>query len=263
MSERPPITLCVSTRNEEDAIGALIESCAAVVSEVVVVDMESEDRTVEIARGLGASIVEVPRAGFAEPARQQGIDAATQPWVLVLDADERPGPRLLELVREHVEEDRSEGLRVPRQNFIFGRWIRHSGCWPDYQLRLFRREVANWPPFVHTQVTVKGRIEDAPASASYALRHSSCPTVRDYISLINRYTEFEVDRYLALGRRPSMARLFVMPPGRFVQTYFFQRGFLDGRDGLAISFLTAIYAAMVELKLLERRDGGAPAGAGS
>jgi glycosyltransferase involved in cell wall biosynthesis len=263
MTEPAPITLCVSTRNEEDAIGQLIESCASVVSEVVVVDMESEDRTVEIARGLGARIVEVPKAGFAEPGRQQGIDAATQPWVLVLDADELPGPRMLELVREHVEGTRSDGLRFPRQNFIFGRWIRHSGCWPDYQLRLFRRDVANWPPFVHTQVTVEGRIEDAPASEKYALRHSSCPTVRDYISLINHYTDFEVDRYLAIGRRASLARLFAMPPGRFVQIYFFERGFLDGRDGLAIAFLTAMYAVMVELKMLERRRGSASAGAGS
>lgn len=263
MTERAPITLCVSTRNEEDSIGELIESCAPVVSEIVVVDMESEDRTVEIARGLGARIVEVPRAGFAEPGRQQGIDAATQPWVLVLDADERPGPGLLELVREHVGKDRSDGLRVPRQNFIFGRWIRHSGCWPDYQLRLFRKEAAHWPPFVHTQVQVTGRIENAPASVQYAVQHSSCPTVHDYIALINRYTDLEVDRYLALGRRASLGRLLAMPPGRFVQTYVFQRGFLDGRYGLALAFLTAIYAAMVELKLRERQYGDAPASTGS
>ena len=207
-----------------------------------------------MARGLGARIVEVPTAGFAEPGRQQGIEAATQPWVLVLDADERPGPRLLELVRSHVERNDSSGLRVPRQNFMFGRWIRHSGCWPDYQLRLFRRDAAYWPPYVHTQVTVEGPIEDAPASDQYALQHSSCPTVRDYIALINRYTDFEVDRYLALGRRASLARLFLMPPGRFVQTYFAQRGFLDGRYGLTLAFLTAIYAAMVELKLREREE---------
>lgn len=255
MTEPAPITLCVSTRNEEDAIGPLLESCAPAVSEIVVVDMQSEDRTVEVAREHGARIVEVPTAGFAEPGRQQGIDAASQPWVLVLDADERPGPRLLDAVRSHVERGESDGLRVPRQNFMFGRWIRHSGCWPDYQLRLFRREAAYWPPFVHTQVQVTGRIDDAPASDQYAIQHSSCPTVRDYIALINRYTDFEVDRYLALGRKASLGRLFVMPPGRFFQTYFLQRGFLDGRYGLTLGFLTAIYAAMVELKLRERQGG--------
>jgi glycosyltransferase involved in cell wall biosynthesis len=256
VNERLPVTLCVSTRNEAAGIRDCITSCASWVSEVIVVDMESEDETVAIAKELGAHVISVPRAGFAEPGRQRGIDAAGQPWVLVIDADERPGPRLHELVRATVERDQVAGLSLPRQNFLFGRWIKHSGCWPDYQMRLFRRDATHWPPFVHTQARVDGPTSSAPPSPEYSLVHSSCPTVRDYVTLTNTYTDFEVDRYLALGRRASVLRLLLMPPGRFFHTYFAQRGFRDGRHGLAISLLMAFYAVMLELKLWERQRAG-------
>jgi glycosyltransferase involved in cell wall biosynthesis len=253
VSEPLPVTLCISTRNEAAGIRDCITSCTSWVSEVIVVDMESEDNTVAIARELGAHVISVPRAGFAEPGRQQGIDAASQPWLLVIDVDERPGPRLHELVRATVERDEVVGLSLPRQNFLFGRWIRHSGCWPDYQMRLFRREATQWPPFVHMQARVEGPTSKAPASPDYAIVHRSCPTVHDYVSLTNTYTDFEVDRYLAFGRRASLLRLLLIPPARFFHTYVAQRGFRDGRYGLAISLLMAFYAVMLELKLWERQ----------
>ena len=118
--ERLPVSLVISARNEEDSIVAAIDSCEAWVSEVVVVDMESSDRTVELARERGAEIVSVPAAGIAEPGRQAGIDAATQPWVFVLDADERPGARLPEQVARQIVREDLAGLRFRAREPLHG-----------------------------------------------------------------------------------------------------------------------------------------------
>jgi glycosyltransferase involved in cell wall biosynthesis len=223
------------------------------VSEVLVVDMESNDGTAEAARALGARVIEVPNAGFAEPGRQRGIDAAEQKWVLVLDADERAGPNMRELVRGYVGRDDVAGVYLPRQNYLFGRWIRHSGYWPDHKLRLFKPEATEWPPYVHTQARVTGPTEKAPPSPDNAIVHHNYTTIREWVDRNNSYTDLEVDRFLAIGRKPSLLRLLLAPPARFLNVYLRHQGFRDGLHGFTIAVLMAFYAAIVELKLWERR----------
>jgi glycosyltransferase involved in cell wall biosynthesis len=253
MDQRLPVTLCVSTRNAGGQLAQCVQSCAEWVSEIVVVDMESEDDTVAIARRLGAQVIEVSNAGFAEPSRQRGIDAAGEPWVFVLDADERAGPGLGELVRAYVHRNELSGVYLPRQNYLFGRWIRHSGYWPDHQMRLFRREATEWPPFVHTQARVNGPVERAPASPANAIVHYNYATIREWVERNNGYTDFEVDRYLAVGRKASLVRLLLGPAAQFANVYVRRQGFRDGLHGLAIAVLMGFYAAIVELKLWERQ----------
>jgi glycosyltransferase involved in cell wall biosynthesis len=254
--ERLPVTLCVSVRNAARVLPDCVASCADWVSEIVVVDMESDDDTVAVARRLGARVIEVPNAGFAEPGRQHGIDAATQPWVLVLDADERAASGVHDLVGRYVEREDLAGVFLPRQNYIFGRWIRHSGYWPDHKMRLFRPEATDWPPYVHTQASIDGRTEKAPASPEVAIVHHNYATVREWVERNNGYTDLEVDRFLAIGRRASLIRLLLAPPARFLNTYVRHQGFRDGFRGFAIAVLMGFYGAIVELKLWERQRGG-------
>ena len=248
-----PVTLMVSTYRAVEDLRGCVESCADWVSEVLVVDMGSDDGTIELARELGARIVPVPPAGFAEPGRQAGIDAAAQPWLLVLDADERAAPGLRELVAESVARDDLDGVRLNRENHIFGRAIRNAGYWPDYQLRLFRRSKADWPPFTHTQAVVSGRVEDGPPEAS--LVHYAYDSIGEWVERGNRYTDHDLVRYAAMGRSASLGRLLLMPPAIFVWRYAVQRGYRDGRQGLLLCLLLAWYAAIVEMKLWDCERG--------
>jgi glycosyltransferase involved in cell wall biosynthesis len=257
---RLPVTLCVGTWNEGHQLRECVESCAEWVSEIVVVDMESDDDTVAVARGLGARVLTIPNAGFVEPGRQTGLDAAGQEWVLVMDADERAGPELRELVERYVSRDELAGVYLPRQNYLFGRWIRHSGYWPDYQLRLLRPRATQWPPHVHTKPEVSGRTEKAPASPEGAIVHHNYATIREWVDRNNRYTDHEVDRFLAIGRRPSLSRLLLAGPARFLNVYFRHQGFRDGLHGLTIAILMGFYGAIVELKLWERQRASAASG---
>lgn len=249
-----PITLCISTRNAEAHLGECIESVRTWVREIVVVDMESDDKTCEVARAAGANVVTVPAAGWAEPGRQAGIDAATQPWVLVLDADERPGPALARIAAEYVDREEIAGVQLPRQNFWFGWWTARSGMWPDWQLRLFRADRTVWPGHrTHVGARVSGRVVRAPARAENAIVHHSVPSVTDWVRSMNTYTSLEADRLLSEGRSASVSRLLGMPLLRSVELYIGRRGVRSGRYGLAVALLSFCYWLIAELKLWERR----------
>lgn len=216
--------------------------------------MESDDTTCEVARAAGANVVTVPVAGWAEPGRQAGIDAATQPWVLVLDADERPGPALATIASEYVARDEVAGVQLPRQNFWFGWWTPRSGMWPDWQLRLFRRERTVWPGHrTHVGAQVRGRVVKAPARVENAIIHHSVPSVADWARSMNTYTSLEADRFVREGRPASLMRLLCIPLLRFCELYVWRRGYRSGRYGLAVALLAFSYWLLAELKLWERR----------
>jgi glycosyltransferase involved in cell wall biosynthesis len=248
-----PVTLCVSTRNAAPLLQDCFDSVRGWVREIVVVDMESSDATLDIARAYGATIVQVPAAGWAEPGRQSGIDAATQPWILVLDADERAAPGIAELARRYVDRDDIAGVELPRQNFQFGWWVPKAGIWPDWQLRLFQRERTTWAGTrTHVGPQVDGRVEKAPAEKDNAIVHHSFATISAWMAGANRYTDLEAQRMAEAGRKASLARLFGVPLARFSQDYFHKRGYKGGRYGLAVALMSFCYWLMAELKLWEK-----------
>jgi hypothetical protein len=245
-----PVTLKVSTRNAAPMLEGCLESVRDWVSEIVVVDMESTDDTVAIAERHGAKVIRTANAGFAEPGRQLGIDAATQPWMLVLDADERATPGLRDLVARTVTRDDVDGIELPRENLIFGHPMRNAELWPDYQLRLFRPQKTHWPPEIHTGPTVDGRTERAPADPAAAISHLTFSSVSEWLERAERYTTIEAER--RAGARSSALRIVGRPVAKFVQSYIVGRGFRDGLPGLAAAVLAAVYEALSELKLWER-----------
>lgn len=252
--ESMPITLCISTRNAASVLAGCIDSVREWVSEIVVVDMESSDSTLEIARSYGATIVQVPAAGWAEPGRQSGIDAATQPWILVLDADERGAPGLRGVAADYVGRDDVAGVQLPRQNFQLGWWVPGSGVWPDWQLRLFRGARTTWSvTWTHKGPTVDGRVEHAPALAENAIVHHSFASISEWMTSANRYTDHEADRLTNAGRRASLPRLIAVPIARFAQDYVVKRGYRGGRYGLALALMSLCYWLLAELKVWERQ----------
>jgi glycosyltransferase involved in cell wall biosynthesis len=234
-------------------LGGCIKSVYRWVSEIVIVDMESSDETVELARSFGAKIVQVPAAGWAEPGRQKGIEAGTQPWMLVLDADERASPGLRAVAADYEGREEIAGVWLPRQNFQLGWWVARSGIWPDWQLRLFRPRATVWPGTrTHQGAIVDGEVARAPARAENAIIHHSFPTLHEWVATTNRYTDLEAERLAESGRRASLARLFAIPLARFAENYLFKRGFRSGRYGLTVALMSLCYWLLAELKVWER-----------
>jgi glycosyltransferase involved in cell wall biosynthesis len=231
------LSVTVITRDEEARIEGCLESVAW-ADEIVVVDAESTDRTVEIARRFTPRVVVRPWPGFAVQ-KAFALGLATQPWVLSLDADEQVTPELRAEISSVLERDGPlDGYHVPRRNFFLGRWIRHGTWYPDHQLRLFRRDRATFPAVnVHESASVDGRLGHLRG----ALLHRSYEGIADFVDRANRYSTLAARDLASRGARPSAAAMILDPLGRFASMYLWHRGFLDGRRGLVLAVLYSYY----------------------
>ncbi len=244
-----PISAIVITRNEEDHIASALATLAW-AAEIVVVDSNSTDRTVEIARRFTPRVLTHPFAGYGAQYAFAQSQCAHE-WVFWLDADERVTPELAAAIARLPAEGGADAWRIARRTWYFDRWIRHSGWYPDYQVRLYRRSLTAWTPArVHAAPRVAGRVANL---AGGDLLHHTRRGLREHLEVMNRYTDLAVADALAAGRAPSAARLLCGPPAAWLRSYVFRQGFRDGWPGWLIAALAAGYVFSREAKLFERR----------
>jgi glycosyltransferase involved in cell wall biosynthesis len=231
------ISATIITRNEQDNLPRALQSLGC-CDEIVVVDSGSADRTVEVARDLGARVIERDWPGYA-PQKNFAAAEAAHDWILALDADEALSPELQREIEQLKQQGaRFDGYSFPRLAQYRGRWIRYSGWYPDRKVRLYDRRKCRWiGDYVHESVRVEGNAGELAGD----LLHYTCPTFSRHVETVNRYTTLAAQELAAQGRSVSLARLLAAPPWAFLRTYFLQRGFLDGVDGFLIASMAAFY----------------------
>jgi glycosyltransferase involved in cell wall biosynthesis len=231
------ISATIITYNEERNLPRAIESLRC-VDEVVVMDSGSNDRTVEIAGKLGARVVEGPWPGYANQ-KNLAADQATHDWILSIDADESLSEALeAEIWQLKKSKPRFDAYTMPRMAQYLGRWIRHSGWYPDRKVRLYDRSKAQWVgPYVHESVKVNGRIGHLESN----LLHFTCSSLSEHLKTMDRYTTLAAEQLLASGEKVTATRLILEPPWTFFRTYVLKSGYLDGVEGLAIANMAALY----------------------
>jgi glycosyltransferase involved in cell wall biosynthesis len=246
---RQRVSVVVVTRNEEERRRACLESVVAWADEIVVVDAESDDKTVTIAREFTDRVVVRPWPGYAAQ-KNAALELATAPWVLSLDADERVSSALAaEIERILGGDGPADGYAVPRRNIFWGRWVRHGGLYPDWQLRLFRRGRGRFVSrAVHESVSVDGRVERLDGH----LEHHSYRDVADFLARADRYATLAADEAVAAGRRARLGDLVLRPFGRFLGMYVVHGGVLDGWRGFLLASLYAYYVLIRSAKIWER-----------
>lgn len=228
----PRLSLIVITRNEEGSIGRCLRS-ASFADEIVVVDNGSTDKTVEIARSLGANVVAAPDWPGFGPQKNRALDRATGDWVLSLDADEWIEPPLAEAIRATIARpDAADGYEMPRRSRFCGKVVKHSGWWPDYVLRLWRRgrgRFADVP--VHERVIVEGRVD----RLREPIEHEAIADLADAHDKARRYAVAAAAELAAQGKRSSRAKAVVRAAAAFLRTYLWRAGFLDGAAGWRVA----------------------------
>jgi glycosyltransferase involved in cell wall biosynthesis len=233
------ITATIVTLNEERNIARAIESlrCA---DEVLVVDSGSKDQTREIAVRLGARVIEEPWRGYAAQ-KNFAAGCAANDWILSLDADEALTDRLQsEILSLKKEGARCDAYSFPRLARYLGRWIRHSGWYPDRKVRLYDRSKAEWVgSYVHESVRVSGGGTTGELQGD--LLHYTCASLSEHLRTLDRYTTLAAQEIVAQRKAVTMRRLVLDPPWTFFRSYVLRRGFLDGRQGLAIAWMAALY----------------------
>jgi glycosyltransferase involved in cell wall biosynthesis len=251
------ISALVVCGNEEANIADCLESVRW-CDEIVVVDSLSSDRTPEIARRFTDRVIQRPWPGYVAQ-KQFALEQATCDWVLSLDADERCTPALRDAIRGALagaEAAGVAGFEVRRHVFYLGRWIEHGGWYPDWKLRVARRERVRWSGTdPHDRMEVDGRVGRLEAD----LVHYTYRDFAHQLRTVDRFSEIVAEGWLKDGRRFSLLDALFHPPAKFLACYVWKRGFLDGWPGFVIAATSAFYVFAKQVKLREKqraREGG-------
>ncbi len=248
------LSVVIITVNEEDRIEDALKSCAGIADEIVVVDGYSIDRTVEIAQKYGAKIYKNPFIDFGSQ-KNFALDKAGNQWVLNLDADERISERLEkelgQLKQKPDNEIDADGFLIKRKTFYLGRWIRHSGWYPDRKLRLFRKDKSRWQGRIHEGLILEGKTKKIEGD----ILHFTYRNITDHINRLNRYSHMQAED-IARGKKKLLyLRALLLPPITFIRFYLWKLGILDGLPGLVIALVSSWATAMKYLKAIEMRRG--------
>lgn len=248
-----PVTAVIAAHNEGEQIAACVRSVSW-AAEVLVVENDSTDNTIEQARSAGATVFSHPFRTIGVQ-RNAAIARAGHPWIFVLDADERATPALGSEVARRIQDDQ-EAWRVRRRNWFLGREIRHSGWESDRPVRLFRASLRYDERPVHEHVVTSGE----PGTLDEAILHQPYANLGEYFDKLGRYSRDWAEQNHARGRKVSIFTLLARPQFRFVTTLLWRGGWRDGWQGVVISALAGVsvaskYAQLWALNHASKTDG--------
>lgn len=258
---KPTISVVINTLNEEQRLPFALRSVREWVDEIVVVDMHSDDGTVDVARDFGAEIFMHERLTYADPARAFALARATGDWILVLDADEIVPYPLSRRLQEVAADDEVDVVSIPWRNYLLGAALEHTGWGPaqDRHRRFFRRGSVSARPDIHDYLytDVRARVLDLPIEPGLAVVHFNYRDVTQFVEKLNRYTSIEAASASYRGHSGA-ARATLRAAREFARRYLRHSGYRDGWRGFYLSALMAIYSLVVSAKREELLRNGPP-----
>ena len=242
------LSVVIITFNEEDRLEDALKSCADIADEIVVVDSFSTDKTLEIAAQYNAVIY---KKEFVDYGSQKNFakDKAKHRWVLNLDADERVSETLKKEIQKLKQqtEINAAGFRINRKTYYLGRWIKHSGWYPDRKLRLFRKDKSQWRGRIHEGLILEGETSRLDGD----ILHFTYRDITDHVGRLNRYSKMQAEDIVTKGKKLLYLRFLLLPGVTFLRFYIWKMGVLDGLPGLVIALVSSWGTAMKYLKAIE------------
>ena len=250
------ISLCIITLNEQDNLRRCLESANGLVDETIVVDSGSTDGTELIAMEFDATWIQRSWPGFVQQ-KNFAISQASHDWILCLDADEALSvelrSELLKLKNDDAESDQVHGYSVPRCVYYEGRWIRHGDWYPDRLVRLFRNGRGKYQGGkVHERLELDGE----PVILNGELEHYSFKDKADHRQRSRKYAQLWAETKFESGETAWLGKGFLHGIHRFVRGFLLRGGFMDGRLGLQIAWLSAQEVVMKYGLLREMNNSG-------
>ena len=247
--ENLKISAVIIAFNEADRLPGALDSLKGSVDEIVVIDGFSSDRTAEVARAMGAHVFQNEFVDFASQ-KNFAMHKAQHDWILNLDADERLDDDLkasLAGLKTGGPHARTSGFSFKRKTFYLGRWVLHSGWYPDKKVRLFKKANAHWQGRIHEKLVITGEV----AELRGAILHYTYRDMADHFRRINHYTSFQAEEIVRQKKTWLLARSIILPQTTFLRHYVVKLGFLDGWTGFVIALLSSWATALKYLKAIE------------
>ncbi|WP_211293202.1 glycosyltransferase family 2 protein [Brunnivagina elsteri] len=286
MSNKIPVSVIIPAKNEEANLPACLASVQR-ADEVFVVDSQSTDKSAEIVQNYGANLVQFNFNGRWPKKKNWSLENLPfrNEWILIVDCDERITPELWDEIAKAIENPEHEGYYLNRRVFFLGKWIRHGGKYPDWNLRLFKHKVGRYENLntedirntgdneVHEHVILPGKV----GYLKYDMLHEDFRDMFHWLERHNRYSNWEARVYYniltgqdknatigaslfgdAVQRKRFLKKIWVRLPFkpllRFILFYILQRGFLDGKAGYTYGRLLSQYEYQIGVKLYELRS---------
>ncbi len=243
------LSIIIITKNEAHHIASCLNSVAW-ADEVIILDSGSTDETVSICKKFTPHVYQTDWPGFG-PQKQRALEKATGDWVFSIDADEIVSQQLANEIKKAIQSTKFAGYKVPRLSTFCGKTIHHSGWWPDYTIRLFRKNSGNFSLVpVHEKVHVKGTV----SKLKNPLLHNTYETLDAAINKMNHYSSLSAKMLFDQGKKTSLGKAIAKSVWTFIRTYFIKTGFLDGKHGLMLAILNSEGTYYKYIKLLELQN---------
>lgn len=246
------ITIIIHTHNEEKNIEDCINSAKLLTNKIILIDMESEDKTVEIAKSLSVPIYNFPKSNYVEPSREFGIKKSQTDWVLILDADERITKELSEEIQSVIHNLEFSHYKIPRKN-VFGniKWLRHGGWWPDYQIKLInKKHFVNWPKQIHSTPQIKGNFGYLENSLIHYFHGDLTSMVKKTVI----FEDIESNLLLKAKKTSGTKTFFRKYLAELYRRLIKNLGFFDGPFGIIESIYQAFSKTITYLFLYEKQN---------
>jgi len=247
--ETIPLTVAVITKNEEANIADCLGSVHRWADEIIVVDDESTDRTVELSEKYADKIFH-RRMDNEGTHRNWAYAQAKNEWVLSLDADEYVTEELKQEISQVLSESEFQAYTIPLRNYIGDYWVRYSGWYPAGKLRLFMKSRFKYEEVeVHPRVFLEGKT----GHLTKDIVHKGYPDIEHFLASLNRQTTLEARKWIHTGRQMSLGRAIWRTLDRFPRSFIRKRGYKDGFIGFVIAFFASLYQIVSYMKYREMK----------
>ncbi len=255
------LSVVINTKNCGQTLLKTLICVKDLADEIIIVDMHSQDETLKIANRFTKKIYQFDDCGYADPARNFAISKANFDWIFIIDSDETIPENLKKEIKNIINNNTLGKLKgdcyfIARKNFIFGQAIKFTNWYPDYQIRLFRKNSLVWQDQVHSLPKIFGKVIYLPAEEHLSIIHQNYQTIENFWERSNNYTTFQVQNNQKAKKNEeiSATKIFNTFFDEFFDRYFYHQGYRDNLHGLSLSFLQSAVHLSALLKNWQKQD---------
>jgi glycosyltransferase involved in cell wall biosynthesis len=254
MSKNIKLSVVVSTYNGESRLAKCLDSVKEIADEIIVVNSGSTDKTESVAKKYTKKVYTRPNNSMLNINKNFGFSKASGEWILNLDDDEQITPELTNEIKQILDKGENgniKGYWIPRKNIIFGKWIEHTGWYPDYQMRLFKKGYGEFPEKnIHELIKINGEI----GYLRNPMIHYNYQSIHQFLNKFRIiYAPEEAKEYIAKGYKVKYLDAIRFPSEEFLSRFFVREGYKDGLHGLILSMLMAFYHFVIFILIWEEQ----------